>query len=181
MRTEDRQLFKAVSILLRFPDQDLIDALPSMRAALEDRSPIAPGGRYHGFIDYLGTHPLVQLQEEYSRIFDLSPETCLNMTYHRCGDGRERGLALAGLIGLYRNSGYEILGSELPDYLPLILEFLSICDEEASLKIIKEWADQVEKLAQHLKENESPYVALLETLCELFTVSEHPGRRVGHG
>ena len=181
MRTEDRQLFKVVSILLRFPDQDLIDALPSVRAALKDRSPGAPGVRCHAFIDYLGTRPLVQLQEEFSRIFDLSPETCLNMTYHRCGEGRERGLALAGLIGLYRNSGYEIVGRELPDYLPLILEFLSICDEDAGLKIIKEWGDQVQKLAQHLKKDESPYAALIEALWELFTESEHPGREVGHG
>ena len=181
MRTEHRRLFKVVSILLRFPDQDLLGSLSSVRAALAGCSPGAPGERCHAFIDYLETHSLVRLQEEYSRIFDLSPETCLNMTYHRWGEGRERGLALAGLIGLYRNSGYEILGSELPDYLPLILEFLSVCDEEAGLKIIKEWADQVEKLAQHLKKNESPYAPLLETLCELFTVSEHPGRRVGHG
>jgi nitrate reductase molybdenum cofactor assembly chaperone NarJ/NarW len=180
MRPEDHLFFKVVSILLRFPDQDLIDALSSLRAALEDRSPGAPAGRCHAFIDYLGTHPLVQLQEEFSRIFDLSPETCLNMTYHRCGDGRERGLALAELIGLYRDSGYEIVGRELPDYLPLILEFLSICEEEASLKIIKEWGDQVERLAQHLKKTESPYAALIETLWELFTESEHPGREVSH-
>ena len=181
MRTEDRQLFKVVSILLRFPDQDLIDALPSVRAALEDRSPGAPRRRCHGFIAYLGTRPLIQLQEEFSRIFDLSPETCLNMTYHRWGEGRERGVALAEFIGLYRNSGYEIVGRELPDYLPLILEFLSICEEEAGLKIIKKWGEQVEKLAKHLKKNESPYAALIEALWELFTESQHPGRQVGHG
>lgn len=181
MRPEDRLLFKVVSILLRFPDKDVIDSLPDLGAALEGCSLGARAKGCHVFIDYLGAQSLVQLQEEFSRIFDLSPETCLNMTYHRYGESRERGSALAGLTGLYRNAGYEILGSELPDYLPLILEFLSICDEDAGLKIIKEWADQVEKLAHDLKKNESPYAALLETLWEVFTVSEHPGRQVGHG
>lgn len=181
MRPEDRRLFKAVSLLLRFPDQDLMDSLPSVGAALEDGSSGAPGKRCRVFIDYLETHSLMQLQEEFSRIFDFSPETCLNMTYHRYGEGRERGSALAGFIGLYRNSGYEILGSELPDYLPLLLEFLSICDADAGLKIIREWADQVKNLAHRLKENGSPYAVLLETLCEIFTGSEPPERQVDHG
>jgi|WetSurMetagenome_2_1015567.scaffolds.fasta_scaffold278481_2 nitrate reductase molybdenum cofactor assembly chaperone NarJ/NarW len=181
MRPQDRLLFKVVSVLLRFPDEDVIDSLPSVGAALEGCSLGARIERCHEFVDYLETHPLVQLQEEFSRIFDLSPETCLNMTYHRYGESRERGSALAGLTWLYRNAGYELLGSELPDYLPLILEFLSICDEDAGLKIIKDWADQVEKLTHDLKKTESPYAALLEILWEVFTVSEHPGRQVGHG
>jgi len=181
MRPEDRRLFKIVSVLLRFPDQDLIDSLPSVRAALEDCSPGAPGRRCLVFTDYLETHSLMQLQEEFSRIFDFSPETCLNMTYHRYGEGRERGSALAGFVGLYRDSGYEILGSELPDYLPLILEFLSVCDEDAGLKIIREWADQVKNLAHHLEENGSSYAVLLETLWEVFTETEDPERQVGHG
>ena len=181
MRPEDRRLFKIVSVLLRFPDQDLMDSLPSVRAALEDGSSGAPGKRCRVFIDYFETHSLVQLQEEFSRFFDFSPETCLNMTYHLYGEGRERGSALAGLIELYRNSGYEILGSELPDYLPLLLEFLSVCDEDAGLKIIGEWADQVKKLAHRLKESGSPYMVLLETLWEVFTESEHLERQVGHG
>jgi nitrate reductase delta subunit len=123
----------------------------------------------------------MELQEEFSRLFDFSPDTCLNMTYHRYGEGRERGSALAGFIELYRSSGYEILGSELPDYLPLILEFLSVCDEDAGLKIIREWADQVKKLAHHLNENGSPYAVPLETLWEVFTESEYFERQVGHG
>jgi nitrate reductase delta subunit len=181
MRPEDRCLFKAVSLLLRFPDQDLMDSLPSVRAALEDGSSGAPGRRCRAFIDYLETHSLMQLKEEFSRFFDFSPETCLNMTYHRYGEGRERGSALAGFIELYRNSGYELLGSELPDYLPLILEFLSIGDEDASLKIIREWADQVKNLAHRLKESESPYAAPIEALWEVFTEPDDPERQVGHG
>ncbi len=181
MRPDDRLLFKIVSVLLRFPDQELMDSLPSVRAALEDGSSGAPGKRCRGFIDYLETHSLVQLQQEFSRFFDFSPETCLNMTYHRYGEGRERGSALAGFIELYRNSGYEVLGSELPDYLPLLLEFLSICDEDAGLKIIREWADQVKKVAHRLRENGSSYAVLLETLWEVFTASEHPERQAGHG
>ena len=181
MRQEDRLLFKTISILLRFPDEDLINSLSSVRAALEEFPLKAPGGRCHAFIDYLEAHSLVQLQEEFSRIFDFRPETCLNLTYHRYGESSERGSALAGLIGLYRYSGYEILGSELPVYLPLMLEFLSICDEDAGTKIVEEWTDQVEKIAHRLKKNESPYAALLETLWDVFGVSGHPRRQVDHG
>jgi nitrate reductase delta subunit len=176
MRNENRLLFKALSSLLRFPDDDLLGILPGIQAALQGL-PVDPHRRRcEVFIDYLRKSSPLQLQEEFSRLFDFSPETTLNITYHRCGDRRERGMALAQLGGLYRDSGYEIVGRELPDYLPLVLEFLSVCPEEACLKIMKESMPQVQRLAQRLKTKHSPYAALIDAIFELFVQPDCPER-----
>ncbi len=181
MRTDNRFLLKALSLLFRFPDKELIGVLPSLKVELQRHSPGKQFRRCCAFMDYLENNSHLKLQEEFSRIFDFSNGTSLNITYHRWGESRERGSALSGLIELYRDSGYEISGGELPDYLPLILEFLSVCEEDVGLKILLEWGDQVEKLAERISQCESPYSLLMETLCELFADSNDPERQEGHG
>lgn len=113
------------------------------------------------FLIDLKNRRLLDLQEEYSRIFDLSAATCLNLSYHKYGDERERGAALARLSGVYREAGYETTARELPDFLPLVLEFLSVCSGQEYAWIIEEYRPQIETLSARLKENGSPYAALL--------------------
>jgi nitrate reductase delta subunit len=92
----------------------------------------------------------------------------LNLTYHRWGDGKERGSALARLLHLYAKAGYEIADGELPDYLPLVLEFLSVGPPESAHEIMAEYHPQVSILASRLAESSSPYAALLEGAAHRF-------------
>lgn len=168
MNAEKLLTFKILSHLLQFPDENLLNSLE----ALEEIIAALPPGRDRkvlaGFLGYLQGRKLISLQEEYSRHFDLNPATCLNLTYHREGDGKDRGAALARLVRVYRQAGYEIAAGELPDYLPLVLEFLSICPAETHAWVVKEYRFEVGTLADQLTQAGASYAPLLSVAAENF-------------
>jgi nitrate reductase delta subunit len=168
MTGEERSLLKLVSLLLQYPEATEPDSLASLEGALSEISNPEARAVCSDFLNRLRTTPLLRLQETYSATFDLNPSTSLELGYHRWGDGKERGGALAHLVGLYAKAGYEVATGELPDYLPLILEFLSLCPEEMELEIINEYGSQVAMLASRLAEDGSPYAALLRMVSESF-------------
>jgi nitrate reductase delta subunit len=166
MTEEERTLLKVVSLLLQYPEAVLLDSLGSLEAAVSEMSNPEAKAMCRDFLNHLRNTPLVRLQESYSATFDLNPSTSLDLGYHRWGEGKERGGALARLASLYLAAGYEMTGSVLPDHLPLLLEFLSLCPEEMALEIVKEYGSQVATLASRLVEDGSPYAALLRIVSE---------------
>ena len=126
------------------------------------------------FLAQLDSTPLLQLQEEYTRLFDFNPATCLNLTFHECGETKGRGFALVNLSQLYKDAGYELATGELPDYLPLILEFLSVCSRETCSKILVQYENHILGLASRLLEQKSAYGGLLEALSSI--VNELAGK-----
>ncbi len=165
MRPENHpQLFRLLSLCLSYPDEVLAAGAAELSAAaagIEDRllrEPLA------AFAAHLASEPLLRQQEHYTEIFDLQPRDCLNLTYHVLGDREERGRALAGLLALYRQGGFEPAGGELPDYLPLLLEFLSVAPEAASDPRVSRCLTVVPALAERIKERCSIYAAPLEVL-----------------
>jgi nitrate reductase delta subunit len=168
MMEEERTLLKLVSLLLQYPEAGLLDSLPSLEGAVSEISDPGTKVRCGDFLKHLKKTPLLRLQESYSATFDLNPSTCLDLGYHRWGDGKERGGALARLVGLYLEAGYEVVDRVLPDHLPLVLEFLSLCPEEISIEIINEYGSQVATLASRLAEDGSPYAGLLRMVSEHF-------------
>jgi nitrate reductase delta subunit len=172
-----RKLLKLVAISLQYPSEDIKLGLESLDQVVAELDHQAGKQRCRDFFTYYRRTPLLRLQEEYCRTFDLNPNTALNLSYHKWGDGRERGQALAKLQKRYLESGYEPFGGELPDYLPLILEFLSVCTEAASWEIVQEYKTEVAALAGKLKEDQSPYAALLEIIAKLFDNLNDSGER----
>jgi len=168
MTEEQRSFLKLVSLLLQYPEAGLLDSLASLEGAVSE---IADPGRKTScadFLRHLKNTPLLRLQESYSATFDLNPSTSLDLGYHRWGDGKERGGALARLVSLYLEAGYEVVDRVLPDHLPLVLEFLSLCPHEMALEIINEYESQVATLASRLAEDGSPYAGLLRMVSESF-------------
>jgi len=162
MTDEKRLTFKLVSLLLQYPGEELWDSIPLVREVLDELPHTQTVEAVEGFLDYLSATPLIRLQEQYTAIFDMDPDGCLNLTYHRCGDDKGRGSAMAELHALYRSAGFEPLTSELPDYLPLILEFLALCPEEAAPAICAQYGSEIERLGSRLKAFRSPYGALFD-------------------
>jgi len=161
MNQEKAVIIKMVSHLLQYPDELLHQSGATLRQLLEELPSSRAREILVKFLNYQGQRPLLSLQEEYSRHFDLNPATCLNLTYHRYGDAKARGAALADLRRLYLQAGYLPMTTELPDYLPLVLEFLSICPQETYSWLVQEYQPQIENLAQQLDQAGTPYADLL--------------------
>jgi nitrate reductase delta subunit len=157
-------MFKLFSVLLQYPDDELVSSVPRLRDGLAHSSDGSYDAGCRSLLQYLESTPLIVLQQEYVQTFDLRQSTCLNLTFHECGDTKIRGLALAELSQWYKSAGYESSAKELPDFLPLVLEFLSVCSSEHATQIIERYIEQIRRLALRLHEGGSPYAALLEAL-----------------
>jgi nitrate reductase delta subunit len=116
------------------------------------------------FLLYLKTHLPIQLQEGYTAAFDMNPATTLNLTYHTFGDNEKRADMLARLQQSYRDAGYERTTGELPDYLPLMLEFLSVCPDTENTELVWECLRGLEEVVDRLQKAAPPYAALLQPL-----------------
>lgn len=171
---EARSVFKVLSLLLDYPGERLIEAREELDDIINGLSHSIVKAKCAYFLAYLDATPLLRLQEEYTRLFDFNPSTCLNLTFHECGETKGRGFALVNLSQLYKDAGYELATGELPDYLPLILEFLSVCSRETCSKILVQYENHILGLASRLLEQKSAYAGLLEALSSI--VNELAGK-----
>lgn len=159
---------KLISLLLQYPDEGLVNGLSEMEAVVSELAREGTRKACSDFLEYLRRTPLLHIQEEYTQTFDLEPSMCLNLSHHKWGDDRERGNALAALSGLYQVAGFEMSTGELPDYLPLVLEFMSVCPEGACRAIMEDYREEVNGLAEKLNKQGSSYSGLLGLAADLF-------------
>ena len=174
MADDRRKLLKLISICLSYPDDELLGSLDEIERCLIDLGRPAIGA-FHAFILYLRGQSKLSVQERYTSTFDLNPGTSLNFTYHLIGDGEERGRILADLQGTYCRAGYEPAASELPDFLPLVLEFLSEAPEGPRPPVLSRLGVAVATVAKRLEEAGSIYAGILH-LASGLVPAEEPAR-----
>jgi len=163
---------KLISCLLHYPDESLLEWLPSLREVLNEIENVSDRDTYDQIITYFEKTSLIQLQEQYTETFDLNPSNCMNLTYHRWGDTEKRGPALVHLEEIYLKAGFQRIGSELPDFLPIVLEFISERPDIGSSEIIPLYGKVVETLAERFRQAGHPYAVLFEQLIDIFGLSE---------
>jgi nitrate reductase molybdenum cofactor assembly chaperone NarJ/NarW len=158
---------KLCSLLFQYPDRDLLARLPQISAAVD----ALPGGEFKkalaGILRDMAGRPPLALQEIYTAAFDLTPATTLNLTYHGFGDNEKRAAALVHLQHLYAAAGYARIDGELPDYLPLMLEFLSVCPVARTAAQVWAYMGDLEALSERLQHSAPSYAALLMQLISL--------------
>ncbi|MBP6013437.1 MAG: nitrate reductase molybdenum cofactor assembly chaperone [Alphaproteobacteria bacterium] len=163
--------YRALGALLTYPTQELIEALPEIRAALADERLVAT--EHLAAIDRLLAHlsatDLMDLQDEYVRLFDRMRSLSLHLYEHLYGEARERGQAMVRLQTLYKFHGFTHASSELPDYLPLFAEFLSLMPDRTARTILSDAAATIEALHQRAAKREAPYAAVFAALVSLAT------------
>lgn len=165
MNREDRRhTFRVLSTCLSYPEAGTEAELVQAVGAVGDES---VRRRLEEFLRQLAEVPLLVRQERYTETFDLSSALCLNLTAHGFQAGEQRGRALCGLLALYRESGWEPAGGELPDFLPLLLEFLSLAPEAAACREVAILGTALAGLEAALRKRRSPYAIPLEILREL--------------
>ena len=158
-----RMIRQAAALLLEYPDQQLMDVLPALRAALAEAG--AAGPELDELFAWFADTPLREVQASYVQEFDLSKRHSLHLTYWTDGDTRRRGEALAAFKEVYRSHGVLPEGSELPDYLPLVLEFAAKVSPEDGYELLQRYRPSVELLRLALRDAGLPYEGVLTLLC----------------
>jgi nitrate reductase delta subunit len=161
--------FKALSALLSYPEADLTAALPEIRAILrvEGLLPADHVAALAPLVEDLAARDLFDLQERYVFLFDRSRSLSLNLFEHVHGESRARGQAMVDLLETYRAGGYDLAGSELPDHLPVLLEFLATRPVAEARAILRDAGAILAALAERLRRRDSIYAPVLGALVAL--------------
>lgn len=117
------------------------------------------------YIDWLVAQEVTDLQSKYVQTFDLTPEYSLHLTHHIFGDDKNRGPALIDLTEYYKTYGFQLADErELPDYLPLVLEFASMLEQDETRVFLADAAKVFNVLAANLEKADSPWAPLIRVI-----------------
>jgi nitrate reductase delta subunit len=160
------QACRILGRLLTYPDREFMAALPEIAAAIraepafdarERASLLSLAGR-------LATEDLIAVEEGYVDLFDRVRSLSLHLFEHVHGDSRARGQAMVDLLEIYRRQGVELDANELPDYLPVLLEFLSLLPEAQAVEMLDDAGNVLDALHGRLVKRGSPYATVFQAL-----------------
>lgn len=161
-------LYRLLSALLSYPEPDLLDALGDVESALA-ADPDAEEA-LQPLIAYLATNGLIAVQENYVATFDRNRSHSLHLFEHVHGESRDRGQAMVDLLETYRGHGFEPVVSELPDHVPLFLEFLGVIEPGQAQELLDEAIHVLAAIGARLAKGDSPYAGIFAVLRAQSTV-----------
>lgn len=164
----DRTL-KALSLILSYPTRALQHAMPEIGGVLSSDTRLTAAARrgLRPLVEELSGRDIYDLEEQYVMLFDRSRTLSLNLFEHVHGESRDRGSAMVSLLETYRDGGFEPVTSELPDHLPVLLEFLATRPHSEMQETLADAAHIFEALNARLVRRESPYAAVFAALLQL--------------
>lgn len=173
---KDRSL-KALSLVLSYPTRELQASMSEIAAVLASDTRITTATRraLRPLFEDLATADLYDLEERYVLLFDRSRTLSLNLFEHVHGESRDRGGAMVSLLETYREGGFEPDTVELPDYLPLLLEFLATCSLQMAQETLADAAHIFAALNARLARRESHYASAFAVLLQLAGVDADQG------
>lgn len=173
---KNMKIMKILSCLLLYPEPELLAALPELEPMLANNSALTT--RLQPLLNYLGQHDLITLQENYVQTFDRHPGHSLHLFEHIHGESRDRGQAMVDLLQEYQRAGLTMSADDLPDYVPLFLEFLSTLDDgaqdERGARLLGDAIHVLAHIGNRLSANGSPYACVFEVLQALSPVQANP-------
>jgi nitrate reductase molybdenum cofactor assembly chaperone NarJ/NarW len=162
---------KLASVLLQYPTMALFDGLGELREAAGG-GPRASRPQFGRFLEWLSRTSPDAVARHYVEVFDLRRRSALYLTYYRYGDTRKRGMAMLSFKAAYRAAGFEPSDDELPDYLPLVLEFASL--HPPGVKLLRAHRADLELLLRGLRDVQSPYASVIEAVCAQLPALRRP-------
>jgi nitrate reductase delta subunit len=166
--------FKVFSALLSYPTTEMREALGEMTEVIT-QSPLIAAPERDGLmtlIRVLGEGDTLDAEERYCELFDRGRALSLHLFEHLHGESRDRGTAMVELKQLYARAGFELAARELPDYLPVVLEYLSCRDMDEAREMLADCAHILKVIARALIARRSEYAAVLQAL--LVIAGEQP-------
>jgi nitrate reductase delta subunit len=157
--------FKLASVLLQYPTRAVFDGLDELDAAARS-GPRAARAHLAAFLAWLRATPPHEVAQHYVETFDLRRRSALYLTYYRHGDTRRRGMALLAFKTAYRAAGLvpvEGDGAELPDYLPVVLDFAAVAP--GGVDLLRRHRADLELLRRALHETGTPYARVVDAVC----------------
>lgn len=161
-----RVAFAAASILLRYPDESLLEDLPLVVGATGGLSSMTRS-QFAALTDHLASRCLLDLQSEYVATFDLKRRCCLYLSYYLNGDTRRRGMALWQFQEAFRLAGFHVLGGELPDFIPALLELAATEGRETAIELLQQHRAGIRVLLAALDDLSSPYAGVVRAIDSL--------------
>ena len=151
--------------MLGYPDDEVVDRAELVRAALADAAP-QRSADFASLWDFWATTAPATVQNHYVEIFDLSRRHTLYLSYYTDGDTRRRGESLMTIKQRYRRSGFLVdTHGELPDYLPLILEYAARVDPRDGAELLQDFRRSLELLRLALVDKATPYAGVVAAVC----------------
>lgn len=165
--------YRALGALLTYPTEALVEGLSEIVEAVDNEKilSMAHVDALRELCVKLEGQDLMDLQDGYVRLFDRTRSMSLHLYEHLYGEARERGQAMVRLQTLYKFHGFSHTGSELPDFLPLFAEFLSLMPDRTARTILSDAAPVIEALRLRASEKETPYAAVFSALVSLASKS----------
>ncbi len=168
--------YRALALLLSYPTPDTAAAMPAVMDALSGER-LVPGAlvqRLAPLADELSGADLYDSQARYVDLFDRSRSLSLQLYEHIHGESRDRGQAMVELLKLYSSHGLELTAKELPDHLPVFLEFLSQRPPAEAAALLGQAAHVLEALRERLKKRQSMYARVFDALVALVEADRNP-------
>ncbi|MDZ5605606.1 nitrate reductase molybdenum cofactor assembly chaperone [Bacillus pseudomycoides] len=164
MKQSLQTAFSCSSFLLSYPEPGWREALSELQENIDTITHDEIRTTLTSFIKQALEKTNDQLINSYVYTFDFGKKTNLYLTYMNTGEQRERGIELLELKQHYQNAGFAVTDKELPDYLPLLLEFLANANEEDSAPIMKKYTKNIQALHQQLKEADCMYEPIVASI-----------------
>jgi len=158
-------VYKVCSLLLSYPDGELLSARDLLTGAVAELPACPARESLERFCAWWRGSDSLALEQGYVATFDLDKRCGLYLTFYGEGDRRDRGMALLRLRQLYRAAGFPQEGRELPDFLPVMLEFASCAHGGRGELVLREHRAALELVRLALRERESPYAEVLDAVC----------------
>lgn len=167
--TNEAHGYCVLSALLLYPEPELLAELPELDRHLLDTLP-----RWHAALEGLMLHmrrtALIDLQQQYVMTFDRNPSHSLHLFEHIHGESRDRGQAMVDLLAEYSKHGLQMVGNDLPDYVPLFLEYLSQLEQSEAQRVLGDAIHVLAYIGRKLHANGSPYACVFDLLQTLTPV-----------
>ncbi len=163
--------YKALALLLSYPEETYRHLYPAVSSVLGEEGLLGDRKGLVRLASELASEDVLDLQSRYVQLFDRSRTLSLHLYEHVHGESRDRGQAMVELNKLYASRGMLLSAQELPDHLPVFLEFLSLLEPNEAAALLGEAAHVLTALRDRLKKRKSPYAAVFAALVDLADTS----------